>query len=166
MIIDMTHTKVEDGERTYIKQEGAITLKVVKVTESTTQNNNPQIKVHFQDKIGRFAIADFVVTDNALWALKIFTKALKMPNIIDTNLMVDRYVIAHFKARKTANGEIFEIKKYEPSQLTNTLEQKDVIPTVHETVQQEASTYPPLRKEMPASNEVPAIDVDEDTIPF
>lgn len=121
MVLDLENTQVEDGERVYIKQEGEITLKVVKVTEGTTQNNNPQIKVHFQDKAGRFAIDDFVVTPNALWKIKTLTKALKLPNVVDTNLFMDRYVKATFKAKNTTNGGvIYEIKKYEASPLTNT----------------------------------------------
>lgn len=162
MIIDLEHIELEDGERAYIKQEGKVTLKVVKITESKSQNNNPIIKVHFQDKIGRFAIDDFTITQNALWKLKAFTKALKMPNMIDTNLMIDRYVIADFKAKKTTNGgEIFEIKKYEASSLTNTME-KMPIPTTYENMQQNhQNTH---TQQMPQAQA--PIDIDEDEIPF
>lgn len=168
MIIDTTHVKVEESERVYIRQEGVLTLKVVKITESKTTNGNDQIKVHFQDKLGRYAIADFTITQNALWALKILTKALKLPNVIDTNLMIDRYVVAHFKAKKTQNGEIFEIKKYEASQLTNTYEapqqetnhQAQKSYAQHQNHQQQAGE----QRELP--QEPTPIDIDEDEIPF
>lgn len=162
MRIDLTDIPVEDNEREYIKQEGVFTLKVVKLTEGKTTNNNPQIKVHFQDKLGRYAIADFVLTDNALWALKVLTKALKLPNVIDTDMMLDRYVIAHIKAKKTTNGgEIFEIKKYEASSLTNTME-KMPIPTTYGNVQQNhQNTH---TQQMPQAQA--PIDIDEDKIPF
>lgn len=155
MRIDLTSVQVEDVEREYIKQEGVFTLKVVKLTSGKTTNGNDQLKVHFQDKFGKYAIADFVLTDNALWALKVLTKALKLPNVIDTEMMLDRYVIAHIKAKRTQNGEIFEIKKYEPSKLTNTMG----IPTTYEKVQnnQEAHKMPEVPK---------PIDVDKDEIPF
>lgn len=164
MIIDLGTTEVEDGERVYIKQEGEITLKVVKVTEGTTQNNNKQIKVHFQDKAGRYAIDDFVITQNALWKLKIFTKALKLPNVIDTNLFMDRYVKATFKAKNTPNGGvIYDIKKYEASPLTNTY----TAPVHYETQspQYDASQY--NQNNQAPQNQLPNVnDIDDDEIPF
>jgi hypothetical protein len=166
MRIDLTDIPVEDNEREYIKQEGAFTLKVVKLTEGKTTNNNPQIKVHFQDKLGRYAIADFVLTDNALWALKVLTKALKLPNVIDTDMMLDRYVVAHIKAKKTQNGEIFEIKKYEASHLTNTY----TPPVYRENTQEQYKAQESKNHQHTGTqNELPTplpIDIDEDEIPF
>jgi len=120
MRIDLSDVETEDTERKYIQEEGEFTLKVVKVTEGKTSNQNPQIKVHFQDKLGRYAMDDFVLTESALWKLKLLTKALKLPNVVDTGMFYDRYVKATLKAKQTANGHIYEIKKYEPSNLTNT----------------------------------------------
>jgi len=136
MVIDVTGAEVEENDRQYIKQEGKITLKAIKVTEGVTRNNNPSFKVHFQDRTGRWAIDEFVVTDNALWKIKMLTKALKLPNVVDTNLIPSRYVVAHFKARSTqGGGTIYEIKRYEPSQLTNTYEPpKQEVPIEHQTV--------------------------------
>ena len=91
MRIDLTNVDAENEERTYIKREGEFTLKVVKVTQGKTSNGNDQIKVHFQDRGGQFAMDEFVLTQNSLWKLKVFTKALKLPNIIDTNMFIDRY---------------------------------------------------------------------------
>jgi len=130
-IIDLTNVDGENEERVYIKQEGKITLKVVKVTERLTQNNNTELKIHFQDKAGRWAIDSFVLTPNSLWRLKIFTKALKMPDVVNTDELIGRYVIATFKAKQTSKGgTIYEIKKYEPSKLTQPYQPK--VPVVVE----------------------------------
>lgn len=121
MRIDLSNIDAENEDRIYIKKEGEITLKVVKVTSGKTSNNNEQIKVHFQDINGHYAIDEFILNENSLWKLKIFTKALKLPNIIDTEMFISRYVKATMKAKATQNGgTIYEIKKYEPSKLTNT----------------------------------------------
>lgn len=121
MRIDLSNIDAENEDRIYIKKEGEITLKVVKVTSGKTSNNNEQIKVHFQDINGHYAIDEFILNENSLWRLKIFTKALKLPNIIDTEMFISRYVKATMKAKTTQNGgTIYEIKKYEPSKLTNT----------------------------------------------
>ena len=167
MVLYLDDVQVEDTERVYIKQEGVITLKVVKVTEGKTTNNNDQIKVHFQDKAKRFAIDDFVITPNAMWRIKVLTKALKLPNVIDTNLFIDRYVQATFKAKKTPNGGvIYEIKKYEASPLTNTYEPPQQQQTNYQQQQQHQAPQQQnhqagVQQELP-----PPIDIDEDEIPF
>ena len=121
MRIDLTNVDAENEERRYIKREGEFVLKVVKVTQGKTSNGNDQIKVHFQNRDGQFVMDEFILTQNSLWKLKVFTKALKLPNIIDTNMFIDRYVKATIKSRTTQNGGvIYEIKKYEQSNLTNT----------------------------------------------
>ena len=165
MIIDTNGVEVEENERQYIKREGKITLKAVKVTEHTTRNGNPAFKVHFQDKIGHYAIDEFVVTDNALWKIKTLTKALKLPNIVDTNLFIDRYVKATFKAKNTPNGGvIYEIKKYEASPLTNTYE-PPAPQVVYENAQQQQYQAP--QQQQGTLPETPAqIDISEDEIPF
>ena len=165
MIINTEGVEVEQGERVYIKQEGEITLKVVKVTEGISTNNYKQIKVHFQDKTGRFAIDDFVITQNALWKVKIFTKALKLPNMVDTDLFINRYVKATFKAKNTPNGGvIYEIKKYEASPLTNTYtaptpQQYDA--TQYNQNNQNTQHQQNHQEPLPNAN-----DIDEDEIPF
>lgn len=138
MRIDLTAVDAEQDKRVYIKKEGDFTLKVVKVTHGKTSNNNEQIKVHFQDRNGHYAIDEFVLTQNALWKLKVLSKALKLPNIIDTNMFIDRYVKATIKAKATQNGgTIYEIKKYEASNLTNTYvaEQPKVVYEQHQSPQ-------------------------------
>lgn len=162
MRIDLTNVDAENEERTYIKREGEFTLKVVKVTQGKTSNGNDQIKVHFQDRGGQFAMDEFVLTQNSLWKLKVFTKALKLPNIIDTNMFIDRYVKATIKSRTTQNGGvIYEIKKYEQSNLTNTYvagepkviyEHQNQNQTMHQKIEQVQQTI--------------ADDFNDDKIPF
>ena len=56
MRIDLSNIDAENQERIYIKKEGEYVLKVVKVTQGKTSNNNEQIKVHFQDRKGQYAM--------------------------------------------------------------------------------------------------------------
>lgn len=158
MQIDLTNIETEDTRREYIREEGEFTVKVVKVTEGKTSNQNPQIKVHFQDRNGRFAIDEFVLTESALWKLKLLTKALKLPNVINTEMFYERYVKITLKAKQTTNGHIYEIKKYEPSNLTNTWEYQ--APKAHyEPAPQRGGAG---QGELPQYEEV----IDEDSIPF
>ena len=123
MRIDLSGIEIDTEDRLYVKREGVITLKVVKITHFTTKNGNQAFKVHFKTRANEWAFDEFILTDNALWRLKILTKALKLPNAIDTDMMLNRYVKATFVSKVTQNGnKIFEIKKYEPSELTNTYE--------------------------------------------
>lgn len=121
--INLNGVQTEAEDRVYIKQAGNFTLKVVKVTFGKTNNNNETIKVHFQNNKMEYITDEFVLTDNALWKLKLLTKALKLPNIIDTDMFINRYVGAEIVEKTTRNGGvIFQIKKYAPSKLTNTYE--------------------------------------------
>lgn len=158
MRIDSTSIETEDTQREYIREEGEFTVKVVKVTEGQTSNKNPQIKVHFQDRNGRFAIDEFVLTESALWKLKLLTKALKLPNVINTEMFYERYVKITLKAKQTANGHIYEIKRYDPSNLTNTWEYQ--APKAHyEPAPQRGGAG---QGELPEYEEV----IDQDSIPF
>jgi len=163
MRIDLTDTEVEDGKRIYIQREGKITLKVVKVTEGFTTNKNPFVKVHFQDNTGAYTTDEFVVTENALWKIKLFTKALKLPNVIDTNMFYDRYVIAEMKKKQTTNGHIYEIKSYEPSKLTNTYEYTAPTPQHQQyKTHEQQGEYPQHTNQQ----HLPIDDINEDEIPF
>ena len=156
MRIDLSNVDAENEDRKYIKKEGEFTLKVVKVTSGKTSNGNEQIKVHFQDINGNYAIDEFILNENSLWKLKIFTKALKLPNIIDTDMFISRYVKATIKAKATQNGgTIYEIKKYEPSKLTNTYvatQQKTNYETRNAHIQQNLE---PLTDEEIVDEEIP-----------
>lgn len=127
--INLDGVQAETEDRVYIKRAGNYTLKVVKVTFGKTNNNNETIKVHFQNNKMEYITDEFVLTDNALWKLKLLTKALKLPNVIDTDMFIDRYVAAEVVEKPTrSGGVIYQIKKYGASQLTNTYEP----PVVHE----------------------------------
>lgn len=169
MRIDVSNVEVENEERVYIKREGEITLKAVKVTEHTSTGGHPAFKVHWQDRAGQWAIDEFVVTENALWKIKMLTKALKLPNVLDTHLIPSRYAKATFKAKGTQNGgQIFEIKKYEPSNLTNTYEPPRQQPQAqyqdaggNSMTQQQYQQY-----QQHQQSQQQQIDIDEDEIPF
>lgn len=147
MIIDLTNIEVNDTQ--YLSTSGTHTVKVTGIKEDFTNNGNPMIKVSMQTKNKELYMEDFVLTDNALWKLKIFTKALKMPNVIDTDLMKDRYVIGHFE-RETytkkdgKQGSKVVSKKWEESSLTNTLIEKPQPKVIREPSNQpqpKAETY-------------------------
>ena len=145
MIIDMTN--VED----YIplKEEGRFTLKVVEVSDPKgNKNGNPYIVVTVKDKEDRQHKEIFYVTDKALPMLKGFTKALKMPNVVDTNMMVGRYFECEMKKRVEDNEERYYITNFKESKLTNTL-------SPGSTTDRE-----------PAREPFPVIDVDVDENPF
>ena len=157
MIVDMT--EIEVNETNYIREPGDYLLKVVKVTDNDyTSNNNEIVKVYMENKDGGVFVDDFVITQSALWRLKIFTKALKMPNIVDTADMVGRYV----KARLTTEsyekgGEIKQklvCKKYQESELTNTLTKEIDPKQAHE--EQKRNGY----------QSQPEVDIEDDDIPF
>ena len=113
------------AETQFISEAGEYTLKVINVVQDKTANFNDVEKVIFQTKEGLQISDDFVVTDKALWKMKIFTKAIKLPAVTDTDEWVGRYVKA------TVGFETYEkdgqpkqkcvITKYAESNLTNTL---------------------------------------------
>lgn len=110
---------LETEKRIYIKRAGKVTLKVVKVTEGLSPNNNKVLKVHFQDRNNEWAIDEFVITQNAMWKLKKIVMALKLGEVGNTDMFIGRYVVADFIERPTQNnGKIYEIKDYFQSNLT------------------------------------------------
>lgn len=118
-------TNVEETQ--FINEVGEYTLKVISVTPDKTANGNAVEKVIFKTKDGLQISDEFVVTDKALWRMKIFTKALKLPTVTDTDTWINRYVVATvgkegYVKQDGTKGEKHVITKYEPSQLTNTTE--------------------------------------------
>ncbi len=147
MRLDMTNVE----EKSYLKQ-GKHFVKVIKQEETFSHNGKPILKVTFQDKNGATISDDFYLTDQAMFRVKMFTKALKMPNIIDTELMVDRYVNIDVMEEpytdKNGNSKVaYKIANYEESNQTNTLDQKDALLQIPITVMRDNQT-------------------DEETIPF
>jgi len=157
MIIDLTNVDTTS----FLDKEGTFTLKVVKVDESKfTQNNNQVLEVTLKTKDDEFYTEQFVITEKALWKLKLFTKALKMPNVVDTKMMLHRYVIGEFKYEDYTKKDGTQMKvlkcvKWHPSKHTNTLTEEPQIP------QQPVQTTPQQQVQQPEP-----LNIDDDEIPF
>ena len=118
-IYDLTNVE----ETHWLNTVGEHTVKVVSVTAGSTRNGNDVEKVLFMDKDNAQIMDEFVITDKALYRMKLFTKALKLPEVNDTDQWVGRYVKINTATEKyTKNdgsqGEKIVIKSYEPSNLT------------------------------------------------
>ena len=148
MNLNLTDVTVEENERQYVKYTGEALLKVVKVTVGKTQTQNDQIKVHFQDKQGLFIIESFTVVPQSLWAIKILVKALGLPEIINTDNFIGRYVNATIKEKKTQNGIIYVIDKYSESKLNKPL------------------NIQPVQQQETNNDYVHNVNIDNDEIPF
>lgn len=140
MIIDLTGIEETEGEKLpYLNRTGKILLKVTKVKDGgITKNGNKILKVFFKSREGELYIEEIILTQEALWKLKVITKALKMPNVIDTELMVNRYVFGNFiqenyNKNDGTVGQKIVAKSWESSDLTNTLSEVpkvNVMPTI------------------------------------
>lgn len=139
MIIDLTNIEETEQEKLpYLTRTGRILLKVAKVKDGgITKNGNKVLKVFFKTKEGELYIEEIVMTVDSLWRLKILTKALKMPNVVDTDQMANRYVYGQFLSENYNKndgtvGTKVVAKSWESSELTNTMqvEPKKVAPTI------------------------------------
>lgn len=139
MIIDLTNIEETEQEKLpYLTRTGRILLKVAKVKDGgITKNGNKILKVFFKSKEGELYIEEIILTQEALWRLKVLTKALKMPNIVDTDMMVNRYVYGQFLSENYNRndgtvGIKVVAKSWESSELTNTMqsEPEKVAPTI------------------------------------
>lgn len=142
-------TNVEETQ--WINTVGQHTVKVLSVTAGKTNNNNNLEKVVFADKDGFQITDEFVVTDKALYRMKLFTKALKLQTVTDTDQWVGRYVKINtaketYQKQDGSTGEKLVIKSYEPSSLTNSGVPVEVVDA--------------------KGNQIPEIDIIEDQIPF
>ena len=92
MILDLTQVPT----REYIQTPGKYLLKVIGVEEDIAKTTGNQLlKVTMMNEKKQLYIEDFYLSEKALFKLKIFTKALKMPNVVDTHMMLHRYVNAN-----------------------------------------------------------------------
>ena len=104
-----------------------------------------------------------------MFRIKMFTKALKMPNVLDTELMIDRYVNIEvveepYQDRNGNNKIAYKVASYEESSQTNTLESKDaLLPTGIAVKQQNKPTVTYQDKD---GNEYEMPDIDDSEIPF
>ena len=123
-IYDLTNVQ----ETQFISEPGEYLVKVISVKQDKTANFNDIEKVTFQTKDGLQISDEFVVTDRALWRMKIFTKALKLPTVTDTDDWVGRYVKITVESENYKKDGVdkqkFVIKSYAESSLTNTLDRE------------------------------------------
>jgi len=149
MRIDLNNVE----EKMFLNIEGKHLLKVVSVDESqVTSNGNAVLKVQLKTREEHIFTEEFVVTDKALWKVKLFTKALKMPNVVDTHLMIDRFVhgmfvYENYTKKDGSQSKKLTCKEWLPSSQTNTL-----------TNEPKVQVMPPIT--------TPNIDISDDEIPF
>ena len=110
-------TNVEESQ--WINTVGEHTVKVISVTTDKTSNGNVVEKVLFQNANKEQIKDEFVVTDNSLWKMKAFVKALKLGEITNTDQWIGKFVnITTGKENYTNNSgekkEKIVIKSYEP----------------------------------------------------
>jgi hypothetical protein len=115
-------TNVQEAQ--WINEKGEYIVKVSSVTHGFTAKGNEVEKVVFKTKDGLAISDDFVVTNVALYRMKNFTKALKLPTINDTDEWIGRYVkitvgAEGYTKKDGSEGTKHAIVSYEPSILTN-----------------------------------------------
>lgn len=143
-------TNVEETH--WLSTVGEHTVKVISVTSGSTRNGNDTEKVLFMDKDKAQITDEFVITDKALYRLKLFTKALKLQDVNDTDQWVGRFVkintvVEKYTKNDGSQGEKIVIKSYDPSSL--------------------ATPYVPIEVvHQPKINQVEEIDINDDEIPF
>lgn len=110
-------TGVEETQ--WIKTVGQHIVKVIGVTQGKTSNNNDVEKVTFQNANKEQIKDEFVVTDNSLWKMKAFTKALKLGDVVNTDQWIGKFVVIttgkeSFTKESGEKGEKIVVKFYEP----------------------------------------------------
>ncbi len=122
MVLDLTKVPT----REYIQTPGKHLLKVIGVEEDVAKTGNSLLKITMMNEKKQLYIEDFYLSEKALFKLKIFTKALKMPNVVDTNMMLHRYVNATLVEEEYIKQDGCKAKKltcntWESDARTNTL---------------------------------------------
>ena len=110
-------TNVEETQ--WIRTVGQHIVKVVSVAQSKTSNDNIVEKVTFQNANKERISDEFVVTENSLWKMKVFTKALKLGDVVNTDQWVGKFVVIttaeeSYKKNDGSDGKKIVIKFYEP----------------------------------------------------
>ena len=134
-------TNVEETQ--WIKTVGQHIVKVISVTPSKTSNNNDVEKVTFQNANKEQIKDEFVVTENSLWKMKAFTKALKLGDVVNTDQWVGKFVVITtgeetYPKNDGSEGKKIVVKFYEPYE----------------------------HKKQQAPDPLPEIDIDDDELPF
>jgi len=110
-------TNVEETQ--WINSIGQHLVKVISVATDKTSNGNAVEKVTFQNGNGERIKDEFVVTDNSLWKMKAFTKALKLGDVVNTDQWIGKFVNITtgketYQKQNGEKGEKVVIKAYEP----------------------------------------------------
>lgn len=134
-------TNVEETQ--WIKTVGQHIVKVIGVTQGKTSNNNDVEKVTFQNANKEQIKDEFVVTDNSLWKMKAFTKALKLGDVVNTDQWVGKFVVITtgeetYPKNDGSEGKKIVVKFYEPYE----------------------------HKKQQAPDPLPEFDVNDDELPF
>ena len=134
-------TNVEETQ--WIKTVGQHIVKVIGVTQGKTSNNNDVEKVTFQNANKEQIKDEFVVTENSLWKMKAFTKALKLGDVVNTDQWIGKFVVIttgkeSFTKENGEKGEKIVVKFYEPYE----------------------------HKKQQVHEQLPEIDIDDDGLPF
>ena len=134
-------TNVEETQ--WIKTVGQHIVKVISVTPSKTSNNNDVEKVTFQNANKEQIKDEFVVTENSLWKMKAFTKALKLGDVVNTDQWVGKFVVITtgeetYPKNDGSEGKKIVVKFYEPYE----------------------------HKKQQAPDPLPEFDVNDDELPF
>lgn len=134
-------TGVEETQ--WIKTVGQHIVKVIGVTQGKTSNNNDVEKVTFQNANKEQIKDEFVVTENSLWKMKAFTKALKLGDVVNTDQWIGKFVVIttgkeSFAKENGEKGEKVVVKFYEPYE----------------------------HKKQQAPEPLPEIDINDDELPF
>ena len=138
-IYDLTNVE----ETQWIKTVGQHIVKVISVTQGKTSNSNDVEKVTFQNANKEQIKDEFVVTENSLWKMKAFTKALKLGDVVNTDQWVGKFVVIttgkeNYTKDNGEKGEKVVVKFYEP--------------------------YEHKKQQVPEP--LPEIDIDDDELPF
>ena len=134
-------TNVEETQ--WIKTVGQHIVKVIGVTQGKTSNNNDVEKVTFQNANKEQIKDEFVVTENSLWKMKAFTKALKLGDVVNTDQWVGKFVVITtgeetYPKNDGSEGKKIVVKFYEPYE----------------------------HKKQQAPDPLPEFDVNDDELPF
>jgi len=144
MSLGLSNIEVEN--RLYIEEQGVQVLKVKEVDQSNlTSNGNIVLRVTFINRDQRHISDNFVLTNSALWRVKLLTNALKLEGDPSADDITGRYVTAKIEREQyNSNGIIkskMVIKNYTPCKLqeVTNIQAKEDIEIVHSSDDSEDS---------------------------
>ena len=156
---------VELNENVYVNKEGKFLFKIEKFEEDGFTNaGDARFKLHFKGveagtKEPIFMHNEqFNIGQTSLWRIKQVEVALKAPEIYDINDFVGRYIIANIKSESYTKkdgtaGTAYKVKSWEYSTFN------DKMLPIPEAKSDENNG-------VNKSVQAPAVEIDEDEIPF